>query len=92
MCKTHKKEPFPLLEPLKGTQPCDNILIGKNPLFLEGVQLEVAGVERTTPLKAIRSHCIDCCAGASAELQHCLAMRYALWHRMTGANSFQRRR
>ena len=51
MCKTHKKEPFPLLEPLKGTQPRDNILVGKNPLFLEGVQLEAAGIERTTPLK-----------------------------------------
>ena len=37
MGKTAKKETFSLLEPLKGTQPRDNILVGKNPLFLEGV-------------------------------------------------------
>ena len=92
MCNPSKKEPFPLLEPLKGTEPRDNLLVGKNPLLLEGAELEAGGIERTTPLRAIRSHCIDCCAGASAELQHCLAMRYALWHCMTGANTFQRRR
>ena len=92
MCNPSKKGPFSLLEPLKGTQPRDNILVGKNPLFLEGVQLEAAGIERTTPLKAIRAHCIDCCGGASAELQHCLAVRYALWRHMAGANTFQRRR
>ncbi len=92
MCKTPKKGIFSLLELLKGTQPRENILVGKNPLFLEVAQLEAGGIERTTPLRAIRSHCIDCCAGASAELQHCLAMRYALWHCMTGANTFQRRR
>ena len=92
MCKIHKKEPFSLLEPLKGTQPCDNILIGMNPLFLEGVQLEVAGVERTTPLKAIRSHCIDCCCGNKAEVRRCVAVKCALWHLRMGANPFQRRR
>ena len=36
MRKTHKKEPFSLLEPLKGTQPRDKVLVGKNPLFLGG--------------------------------------------------------
>ena len=50
------KEPFSLIEPLKGTQPHENIFVGKNPLFLEGVQFEAAGIEHTTPLKAIRSH------------------------------------
>ena len=62
MAESPTKEPFSLLEPLKGTQPRDNILVGKNPLFLEGAQLEVAGIERTTPLKAIRSHCISIAA------------------------------
>ena len=92
MCKIHKKEPFPPPEPLKGTQPRDNILIGMNPLLLEGVQLEVAGVERTTPLKAIRSHCIDCCGGNKAEVRRCVAVKCALWHLRMGTNPFQRRR
>ena len=83
---------FSLLEPLKGTEPCDNILVGKNPLFLKGVQLEVAGIERTTPLKAIRSHCIDCCAGNKAEVRRCVAVKCALWHLRMGANPFQQRR
>ena|GEM_PF-3695741 len=56
------------------------------------IELQAGRIARTTPLRAIGLDCIDCCAGASAELQHCLAMRYALWHRMTVANSFQRRR
>ena len=33
MCKTPKKGIFSLLELLKGTQPRENILVGKNPLF-----------------------------------------------------------
>ena len=91
MCKTHKKEPFSLLEPLKGTQPRDNILVGKNPLFLDRAQLEAGGIERTTPLKAIRSHCIDCCAGNKAEVRRCVAVKCALWHLRMGTNPFQNR-
>ena len=92
MGKTAKKGTFSLLEPLKGTQPRDNILVGKNPLFLEGVQLDAAGIERTTPLKAIRAHCIDCCAGNKAEVRRCVAVKCALWHLRMGANPFQKRR
>ena len=92
MCNPSKKGPFSLLEPLKGIQPCDNILVGKNPLFLEGVQLEAAVIERTTPLKAIRAHCIDCCAGNKAEVRRCVAVKCTLWHLRMGTNPFQRRR
>ena len=92
MDKSPKKEPFSLLEPLKGTQPGDNILVGKNPLFLEGAQLEAGGIERTTPLKAIRSHCIDCCAGNKAEVRRCVDVTCPLWHLRMGANPFQKRR
>ena len=56
------------------------------------IERQTGGIARTTPMRAIGLDCIDCCAGTSAELQHCLAVRYALWHHMTGANSFQRRR
>ena len=47
MCNSSKKAPFPLLEPLKGTEPRDNLLVGKNPLFLEGAELEAGGIETT---------------------------------------------
>ena len=56
------------------------------------IELQAGRIARTTPLRAIELDCIDCCAGASAELQHCLAMRYALRRHMAGANTFQRRR
>ena len=92
MCNSTKKGPFSLLEPLKGTQPRDNILVGKNPLFLEGVQLEAAGIERTTSLKAISAHCIDCCAGNKAEVRRCVDVKCALWHLRMGTNPFQQRR
>ena len=78
MCKTPKKGIFSLLELLKGTQPRENILVGKNPLFLEGAQLEAGGIERTTPLRAIRSRCIDCCAGNKAEVRRCVAVKCPL--------------
>ena len=91
MCNPSKKEPFPLLEPLKGTEPRDNLLVGKNPLFLEGAELEAGGIERTTPLRAIRSHCIDCCAGNKAEVRRCVAVKCALWHLRMGTNPFRNR-
>ena len=91
MCKTPKKGTFYLLESLKGTHPRDNILVGKNPLFLDGAQLEAGGIERNTPLRAIRSHCIDCCAGNKAEVRRCVAVKCALWHLRMGTNPFQQR-
>ena len=91
MCKTPKKGTFSLLELLKGTQPRDNFLVGKNPLVLEGAQLEAGGIERTTPLRAIRSRCIDCCAGNKAEVRRCVAVKCPLWHLRMGKNPFQRR-
>ena len=60
--------------------------------FIYHIEMQTGGIARTTPMRAIGLNCIDCCAGAAAEVQHCLAVRYALWHLMTGANSFQRRR
>ena len=56
------------------------------------IEMKTGGIARTTPLRAIGLDCIDCCAGASAELQHCLAVRYALWHHLAGANTFQQGR
>ena len=56
------------------------------------IELQAGRIARTTPLRAIGLDCIDNCAGASDEHQLCVAVRCALWHRMTGANTFQRRR
>ena len=46
--------------------------------FIYHIEMQTGGIARTTPMRAIGLDCIDCCAGASAELQHCLAVRYAL--------------
>ena len=56
------------------------------------IELQAGRIARTKPLRAIELDCIDNCAGASDEHQLCVAVRCALWHHMTGANTFQRRR
>jgi len=34
---------------------------------------------KITPLKAIRSKCLDCCAGSSTEVKLCTALKCPLW-------------
>jgi len=85
------KEPFPLLGPLKGTGPRDNFLVGKNPLFLDGAQLEASGIERTIPLRPIGLDCIDFCAGNKAEVRRRVAVKCVLWHLRMGTNPIQNR-
>ena len=60
--------------------------------FIYHIEMKTGGIARTTPLRAIGLDCIDCCAGASDEHQLCVAVRYALWHLLAGANTFQQGR
>ena len=91
MSNTPKNPINPLLEPLQGTQPHQNYFVGKNPLILGGVELEKAGIERTTPLRAIRRHCLSCCGFNRAEVRRCVATRCPLWPLRMGGNPFHRK-
>lgn len=46
----------------------------------------------TSPLKAIRFFCLDCCGGSSNEVKLCTAPNCALYHFRFGKNPFRAKR
>ncbi len=68
-----------------------NTLIGKSPTELTPQQLKSLGHHRTTPLKALRARCLDCCAGQVAEVRKCVAVRCPSWPFRMGRNPWRRR-
>ncbi len=47
-------------------------------------------MEATTPLKAIRLKCLDCCCGSSNEVKLCTVERCALYPFRFGKNPYRR--
>lgn len=47
-----------------------------------------AAKTKPTPLRAIRNKCLDCCAGAAAEVRKCVIADCALWAFRMGRNPF----
>ena len=45
----------------------------------------------TTPLKAIREKCLDCCVGQSGEVKMCPAEDCPLWPFRFGKNPYRKR-
>ena len=45
----------------------------------------------TTPLKAIRRKCLDCCCGSSSEVKLCTVDQCALWPYRFGRNPNRQR-
>lgn len=48
--------------------------------------------ERTSPVKAIRAFCIDCCGGAASEVKTCTAPKCALYPFRMGKNPYRAKR
>jgi len=46
------------------------------------------GRTETSPIKAIRAKCVDCCAGQLAEVRNCTATECPLWAFRMGVNPF----
>ena len=44
----------------------------------------------TSPIKAIRHKCLDCCAGSYTEVEKCPAKKCPLWHFRFGKNPFRK--
>lgn len=65
------------------------VLVGKNPLKMGGEKLVEAGLEPTTPRKAIRLRCIDCMGGSLKEVRLCVSYDCAHWPHRVGKNAFQ---
>ena len=57
---------------------------------MTGEELEEAGIERVTFAKAIRAHCIDCCAYQANEVRKCIAVTCNLWPFRFGSNPWRK--
>lgn len=64
--------------------------IGINPSFLSKRELDELGVP-SSPLKAIRAHCIECGGDSYAEANKCTATGCNLWPYRMGKNPFDKR-
>jgi hypothetical protein len=47
---------------------------------------EKKSIEATTPIKAIKAKCLDCCCGDRAEVKECQARNCPLWQYRLGKN------
>ena len=80
--------------PFLGVTPSESDnknLAGVNPLFLSVETLLKLG-HPTSPIKAIRAHCIDCCGGNTSEVRKCTALGCHLWAFRMGKNVFHGRK
>jgi hypothetical protein len=78
------REPFLEVSPYKadGGQK-----VGKLPGSIEVDQLRALG-HPESPIRAIRSKCLDCCCGVASEVRKCVAVTCSLWPFRMGANPF----
>jgi hypothetical protein len=61
--------------------------VGKLPRSLGLGQLRALG-QPESPIRAIRSKCLDCSAGVVSEVRKCVAVTCALWPFRMGSNPF----
>lgn len=47
---------------------------------------------KTSPLKAIREKCIECCCGSSTEVKECTAQKCPIYPYRFGKNPFRQKR
>jgi hypothetical protein len=45
----------------------------------QDAQPDIEAAGHTTPLRAVRLHCVECCGGSSNEVRHCSATSCPLW-------------
>src|SRR5687767_3818149 len=61
--------------------------VGKMPGSVGLAQLRALG-HPESPIRAIRSKCLDCSGGVTSEIRKCVAVDCALWPFRTGSNPF----
>jgi hypothetical protein len=66
-------------------------LIGRDPRSLSIAELGALGGP-TSPIKAIRARCIDCCGGQPSEVRKCAAAKCPSWPFRMGVSPFHRSR
>ena len=63
---------------------------GLDPRFLTVDALQGLGCP-TSPVKAIRAHCVECSGGSASEARKCTAIACPLWAFRMGVNVFHSR-
>jgi hypothetical protein len=64
---------------------------GRDPRTMSPDELVAIGHAPMSPLRAIRTHCLDCCAGSSQEVAKCMAERCPSWPYRMGTNPWRAR-
>ena len=64
---------------------------GRDPRNMTRSEFAEMGHTETSPIKAIRAKCVDCCAGELAEVRHCAATACPLWPFRMGVNPLNAR-
>jgi hypothetical protein len=64
-------------------------LEGRDPRTMSRDELGVMGHRPMSPLRAIRAHCLDCCAGSAQEVAKCMALRCPSWPFRMGSNPYR---
>jgi hypothetical protein len=65
-------------------------LVGMDPTSLTPDQLRAIGHQPTSPIKALRLRCIDCCSGSVVEVARCVATSCPSWPFRLGASPWRK--
>lgn len=65
----------------------DGHFVGRDPRKMAVETLRAIGGS-STPVKAIRSKCMDCCVGSAGEVRKCVTFKCALWPFRMGVSPF----
>lgn len=57
----------------------DGYYVGRDPRCMTHVELEAMGHRPMSPITAIRTKCLDCCAGSPNEVRLCVAIACPNW-------------
>src|SRR5579885_2355758 len=57
----------------------DGLAHGRDPRRMARAELQAMGHQPMSPTQAIRSRCLDCCAGSADEVRKCVALRCPSW-------------
>ena len=65
--------------------------IGRDPRRMTQADLRALGHQSMSATAAIRSHCLDCCAGSADEVRKCMALKCPSWPWRMGVNPWRTR-
>ena len=63
--------------------------VGRDPRRVSREELIAAGHKPMSPLKALRTRCIDCCAGSAKEVRLCTAVSCPAWPFRLGSSPWR---